>query len=600
MLKGKFAWIAEAAAGLILFLLPLKFGTLVAIPNLTMIYWSDPVALLIGAWPAPIFPVSAGLFLLLSLLFVPGDFCSGRAGKFAWLWLLLGIAALPGGIAKGTPPDAFSYFVSYVFSIGSFLFGLARVVTHNRKVIELYHGLFTFSFLISLAMGLNQYFSGYQETIDQIQSKNMAEVNASILFRLRQMRVTGGFSACNAFAGYLVLGLPIALSWLWKTGKRFAPEKVSRIVFTVPVLFAGVFLLIKTGSRGGILSLLAAVFVMLLASDMQKKWRWGLFSLIPLGIVGMTALVLLGRGGKSILFRLDYFQGAFRMMADSLLYGVGWGGFQRHFMKMKWIDYAEAPASPHNFPLSFGSQTGVLGFLIACVILVFSIYYLYRFLYRTKLLDNLRDNRIMLTGSLAGIAGFTVHCLQDILFESPGAIITYGAAVILALVMIEPEEKEKTLERVPFISHTLLVIVLVYAVFGLYTGYKVLSFDYSLAALNDMTDYRMITPEEYAKINPAEVQSAFEEANRKNPSSPYPYMAMSDFVRSRGDFAASKLFTLKALELDPFSTSLFMRLYRMELLEGNIHAAGEYLKKAIELFPMNPLNRKELKALEQR
>ena len=40
MLKGKFAWIAEAAAGLILFLLPLKFGTLVAIPNLTMIYWS--------------------------------------------------------------------------------------------------------------------------------------------------------------------------------------------------------------------------------------------------------------------------------------------------------------------------------------------------------------------------------------------------------------------------------------------------------------------------------------------------------------------------------------------------------------------------------
>ena len=59
MLKGKYAWIAEAFGGLLLFLLPLKFGTLVAVPNLTMIYWSDPVSLLVGIWPFPVFPVVA-------------------------------------------------------------------------------------------------------------------------------------------------------------------------------------------------------------------------------------------------------------------------------------------------------------------------------------------------------------------------------------------------------------------------------------------------------------------------------------------------------------------------------------------------------------
>ena len=148
MLKGKFAWIAEAAAGLILFLLPLKFGTLVAIPNLTMIYWSDPVSLFIGAWPAPVFPVCASLFLLLSLLLIPGEIFSGRAGKFSGLWLLLGLAALPGGIATGTPPDAFAYFISYVLSVGAFLLGFVRVVNHNPKLIGIFHGLFTFSFLI--------------------------------------------------------------------------------------------------------------------------------------------------------------------------------------------------------------------------------------------------------------------------------------------------------------------------------------------------------------------------------------------------------------------------------------------------------------------
>lgn len=602
MLKGKFAWIAEAVAGLILFLLPLKFGTLVAIPNLTMIYWSDPISLFMGAWPSPVFPVLAGGFLLLTLILVPGELFPGRAGKFAGLWLLLGLAAFPGGIAKGTPPDAFFYFLSYVLSIGAYLLGFIRVVNHNKKLIGIFHGLFTFSFLISLFMGLNQYFSGYQDTIDQIQSKNMSEVNASILFRLRQMRVAGGFSACNAFAGYLVLGMPIALAWLWKTGSRFAPEKVSRVLFTVPVFLAGVFLLIKTGSRGGILALLAAAFVLFLASDMPKKLRWGLFSLIPLGIAGMAALVMLGRGGKSILFRLDYFQGAFRMMADSLFCGVGWGGFQRHFMKMKLIFDAEAPASPHNFPLSMGAQSGIVGFLIACVILVFAVYFLFRHLYCVKLKENLKDERIVLSGTLAGISGFTVHCLQDILFESPGAIIVYGAVVILALVMIEPERKnqEDGIQKRPVLHGVLFVLLIVYGGTCLYFGGKVLSFDYSLAELNDMTDYRMLTPEEYAKINPAEVQDAFLKATRKNPASPYPYLTMSDFCGARGDLVSAELFTEKALELDPSSSALYMRLYRMKSREGNFEAARNYLNKAIELFPMNPIYRKELESLKRK
>ena len=85
MQRGKFAWIAEAFACALLFLLPLKFGTLVAIPNLTMIYWSDPIALFVGVWPFPVFPVLACVFLLVSLLFVPGEIFPGKAGKFAGL-----------------------------------------------------------------------------------------------------------------------------------------------------------------------------------------------------------------------------------------------------------------------------------------------------------------------------------------------------------------------------------------------------------------------------------------------------------------------------------------------------------------------------------
>ena len=597
MLKGKYSWIAEAFGAILLFLLPLKFGTLVAIPNMTMIYWSDPISLIVGIWPFPVFPVLSSIFLLTTLLLIPGEIFPGKSGKFAGLWLLLTLVSLLGGIAEGTPPDAFAYFMDHMFSIGAFLLGFARIVTHNKNVIEYYYGAFSSAFLISLVIGLNQYFSGYQDTINQLQNNNMTEVNGKIVFRLQQMRVSGGFAACNAFAGYIVLGLPITLAWLWRMGSRFSPPKVSRIVFTVPVFIVGCFLLIKTGSRGGILSLLIAVFFLFFSSKLTKKWRILLFSLIPLGAIGMTALVLLGRGGKSILFRLDYFQSAFRMMANSPLYGAGWGGFQRHFMKMKWIYDPEAPASPHSFPLSMGSQTGVLGFVIACVILFVGFYFLFRYLLKSSLRENLQDNQLMLAGSVAAISAFTVHSLQDILFETPGAIICYGAVVIMALAVIEPEEKKECLElKHPAYKFTCMIFTALYAVVGLVIAWNVLSFDRSLATLNDMTDFRMIPKEEYAKIDPLKVQAAFDEVLKKNPKSPYSYMAMSDFYMARGDVSASKVMVQKALETDPESSSFHVRMYKILFLEQNYEDAAVYRKRAIELFPMN----QEYKDLKER
>ncbi len=596
MFKGRFAWIAEALGGILLFLLPIKFGTLVSLPSITMIYWSDPISLFIASWPFPFFPLFSGIFLLISLLLVPGEIFPGKSGFWTGLWGILALCSLLGGIAGGCPADAFPYFVNHTFSIGTFLIGFARIVNHNRKIIGVYHGIFSSAFLLTLLIGLNQYFSGYQETINQIYAQDKEEINGSILFRLEQMRVTGGFSACNAYAGYLVLSLPIALAWLWKMGSRVSPPKVSRILFTVPVFLAGVFLLVKTGSRGGVLSLLAAVFMLLYASKMTLKWRCALFSLIPLGIAGITALVMLGRGGKSILFRLDYFQGAFRMMLDSPLYGAGWGGFQREFMKLKMIYDAEAPASPHNFPLSMGSQTGVAGFLIACLILFLGGYYLYRYLAKEPLKENLKDDRIFPASAIAGITAFTVHSLQDILFETPGAIISYGAIVIMTLVLITPEPEQGTLESAGWqkkLKPVLLCTVLLYCGASLFFAWKVLSFDYALATLNDMVDIRLLSKEEFARINMNEVGKAFENAVRKNPDSPYPYLTMSDFYSSRGDVYGALDMSLKALEKEPESAALNMRVFRIMRHMGKKEEAMPYLNRACELAPMNPVYQKE-------
>ena len=99
MFDGKLKWIAEALGGVLLFLLPLKFGALVSVPAVTMIYWNDPVSIAVASWPFPVFPVFSGVFLLASLLFVPTETFRDRAGWLAGLWILLALASLPGMIS---------------------------------------------------------------------------------------------------------------------------------------------------------------------------------------------------------------------------------------------------------------------------------------------------------------------------------------------------------------------------------------------------------------------------------------------------------------------------------------------------------------------
>jgi hypothetical protein len=403
------------------------------------------------------------------------------------------------------------------------------------------------------------------------------------------MRVTGGFSACNAFAGYLILGLPPVLAFLWNAGSKFAPAAVSRILFTVPVLGTGLFLLWKTGSRGGILSLTAGIFLMFFAAKMRKQIRLALFSLIPLAAAGITALILLGRGGKSILFRLDYIQGAFRMMLDSPFTGTGWGGFQRQFMKLKWIMDPEAPASPHNFPLSLGAQTGIAGFLLASLILLTAFWFLFRSQSGKTLRENFSAEHLLLTGSFCGIMCWELHSLQEILYETPGAVVSFGALVLMAFALAEQKKTELVSEKKGSgFKPAWNTGILLYGIAALYPAWKTISFDSSLAALNDMTDFRMLSREQLALVKFSDAADAFEQAKKKKPDSPYPYLSISDFLAARGERDSAVEMTKKAVELDPYNAGFRLRLYRMLKQQGYGEAALIQLKKAAELFPMNP------------
>ncbi|MBO4303486.1 MAG: hypothetical protein J6A21_02765, partial [Lentisphaeria bacterium] len=63
------AFLAEIYVLFLTFCLPLKFGTLIGVPEIPATYWDSFVGIFAASWPVLTFPVFSGLGLALTLLF---------------------------------------------------------------------------------------------------------------------------------------------------------------------------------------------------------------------------------------------------------------------------------------------------------------------------------------------------------------------------------------------------------------------------------------------------------------------------------------------------------------------------------------------------
>ncbi len=99
--SGRFVFIAETLAMLFVFLLPLKFGSVIGIPDITMIYWRELFPLIISPWPSTLLPVFASLLLIVTLICVPKSPRCTPNGILALLWLAFAGAGTLGAFAEG-------------------------------------------------------------------------------------------------------------------------------------------------------------------------------------------------------------------------------------------------------------------------------------------------------------------------------------------------------------------------------------------------------------------------------------------------------------------------------------------------------------------
>ena len=189
------------------------------------------------------------------------------------------------------------------------------------------------------------------------------------------------FALANSLAGVLVLALPIGLGLLASTRGR-ATSLGGRLVWWLLGIGAalGGVCLILTKSRSAYVALVIGL-VWMAAGYGRVFWKrhWKLlaaavaFLVVAAGVAigtGRLDRLVLSETGKSLRYRLQYWQGAWRIIHDRPWLGVGPGNFGEHYQRYKVPSASEEVQDPHNAVLELWSTSGVGAAMLAIVTIV--------------------------------------------------------------------------------------------------------------------------------------------------------------------------------------------------------------------------------------
>ncbi len=159
----------------------------------------------------------------------------------------------------------------------------------------------------------------------------------------------------------------------------FLYMRKSKFTRTLLILFIMLMFLIMlaTGSRGGLLSLLIGISVLWFFTKM--KWK---YTIAILGVLILPIFILIislanpsspterytgSAGSKSVIYRIGFSRMAFSMIKDHPIVGVGTGNFTSEYyryLRKNPIVPRDAPYHAHNGFLQMWAENGIFGFLV--------------------------------------------------------------------------------------------------------------------------------------------------------------------------------------------------------------------------------------------
>ena len=149
-------------------------------------------------------------------------------------------------------------------------------------------------------------------------------------------------------------------------------KKAFSLILTIPILY----LLIESGSRGALLSLLIGLFIVILLGKMQAIKKIGMVLLSTLFSIGLFSFIYtndvdfrnrivnsIERGDTS--GRTKLWEAAYRIIQDNFIFGVGNPG-----MMPTMRIYSGIYQQPHNLVLELWLTSGILGLIFFMTFLI--------------------------------------------------------------------------------------------------------------------------------------------------------------------------------------------------------------------------------------
>ena len=569
------------------FLLPLKLGGIVGVPEATGLFTDELAVYLIITWPVFLFPFISGILLLLALLAFPFKTVSFGKDKtliIASLWVLLAFTSILGAV-NASVWDFVIMEITHLFGLAAYILTIYLFLKNVPKSRNMLIASILAGLVITVYLGLEQYFAGFAEMreyiIEQEKTTGIAG-NGDLKARIFDDRVHAPFTGCNSLAGYLLLTIPLCLVTLWKLCAKVEPPKTARLIF-IPIVAACLFFVFfETKARGAFLSLILTGGVFIIFFPVKKWLRGIIIILAPLVLIaGVIYIYKFGRGFYSMSVRIDYIWASIKLLFKHPFAGTGWGDFFYDYMKIKTIQSREAPHTPHNLFLALGGQAGILALLASIGALFYPLWVGAKKVRSLIVEHNYMQEDVAL---LFGLTAFLFHAMMDINLQVPALIATAGAITLLLAMSAEKESGSSKPSR-RIIACFVALVVAAGAIVG---GWHLISSEYVFSKLIDTCELRKKTPEQVANISPDEVYGKLEAAVKVRPYSPFPYSTAGAFYMGTRRFDRAELCYKKALKLAPDCAAYYFRLFSIQVIQGREEEAIKNLLKANELFPNNP------------
>jgi O-antigen ligase len=339
----------------------LKFGNPVILEK--QIEWPDELM----KWIIVSWPVAVGYWLLAALVVVGVSVARWRVDAPRWLvalplaWLVWEALAGTQTVNAALTAATLEHFASCVVCFYLGLFALGRV----QRMGWFWAGLLA-GFALVLADGLQQHFGGLEETRRYIHLYNPYNtgVAQSLLDRVQSNRIFATLVYANAFAGVILMLLPVTLAVIASLRAQFTSG--ARGFLMALAGGSGLACLYWSGSKGGWLLMLLTGLVASLFLPMKRQFKLILVgTALVLGLAGFFVKYsgFFRKGAPSVHARFDYWKAAVQTVEASPVFGSGPGTFAIAYAKVKKPE-SEMARLTHNDYLEQASDSGLPGMVL--------------------------------------------------------------------------------------------------------------------------------------------------------------------------------------------------------------------------------------------